>query len=183
MACARVQMYTSISSSIVEPLPGVQDDFGELDVSQLSWDHTSDFNTPSYEDDDDDLSRVAKQVALNALSEIDEVFEDGPLFDDVPSDDLNFAMMENRNQLDPMGDFVQPGRVYRLDNRLAVATDKIIIKQKRLVGSTSSSTADMPKKRKKKQKSKIRWFVKKLVFSKKAPNDEDDDPPPSQEVL
>ena len=178
----QIDTLPSISSSIVEPQPGVEEDFGELDISQLSWDHTSDVNTPSYDDEpDDDLSRVAKQVALNALSEIDDVFEDVQLFDDVPGDH-NIAMMEDRNQLDLIGDFAQPGRVYRLDNRLAVSTDKILIKQKRLVGSTSSSTADMPKKKKIKQKSKIRWFVKKLVFSKKPPNGEDDDPPPSQEV-
>ena len=162
-----------------------------LDTSQLSWDHTIDVHTPSYDETDDDLARVAKQVALD---EFDEVFEDAQLFDDIPvqPEAHNQAMMQDENQLDLSGEFVQPGRVYRLDNRLAVTTDKLLIKQKRLVGSACSSNdklvnskqrssslgAKLDKKDKKKKKSKIRWFVKKLVFAKKPPNNDDDPPAP-----
>lgn len=186
-----IDILPSTSSSIVEPLPGVEEDFGVLDTSQLSWDHTIDVHTPSYDETDDDLARVAKQVALHALNEFDEVFEDAQLFDDIPvqPEAHNQAMMQDINQLDLSGEFVQPGRVYRLDNRLAVTTDKLLIKQKRLVGSACSSNdklinskqrssslgAKLDKKDKKKKKSKIRWFVKKLVFAKKPPNN--DDPP------
>ena len=186
-----IDILPSTSSSIVEPLPGVEEDFGVLDTSQLSWDHTIDVHTPSYDETDDDLARVAKQVALHALDEFDEVFEDAQLFDDIPvqPEAHNQAMMQDINQLNLSGEFVQPGRVYRLDNRLAVTTDKLLIKQKRLVGSACSSNdklinskqrssslgAKLDKKDKKKKKSKIRWFVKKLVFAKKPPNN--DDPP------
>ena len=75
--------------------------------------------------------------------------------------------MEDRNRLYLEGDFVQPGRVYRLDNRPAVSSDKIYIKQKRLVGSFASSTGDTLNKKvkKRKNKTKIRWFISKELES------------------
>ena len=168
----------SVCSSIVEPMPGVDDDFGRLE-----WDHTSDVHTPSYDETDDDLSRVATNVALEALAEDDQVFEDFDLFDDDPvseqNEDADMAMLEDRNQLDLSGDLVQPGRVYRLDNRLAVSSDMFLVKQKRLVGS-SSTGGKLRTHKKKKDKSKIQWFVRKLVFSKKPPQDDEDDPSAQQ---
>ena len=156
----------SISSSIVETLDDNNDAFGVLQDD-------SDDETVGY------LAIVAEQVALEALDEDDEVFDD----DQFNQSDHNLAMMEDRNQLDLQGDFVQPGRVYRLDNRLAVSSDKIYIKQKRLVGSSASSTGDTrdKKMKKKKNKSKIRWFIKKMVFSKKTPENDDQDPPATAE--
>ena len=72
--------------------------------------------------------------------------------------------------------------MYRLDNRVAVNTDKIVIKQKRLVGSSSSSTKGLTDEKeknvKRKKRSKIRWFIKKFTFAKKPPEDDDKDPTP-----
>ena len=157
----QIDTLPSISSSIVEPLDDINDAFGVLQ------DDDSDDETVGY------LAIVAEQVALEALDEDDEVFDD-----QFNQSDHNLAMMEDRNQLDLQGDLVQPGRVYRLDNRLAVSSDKIYIKQKRLVGSSASSTGDTrdKKAKKKKNKFKIRWFIKKMVFSKKTPENDDQDP-------
>ena len=155
----------SISSSVVEPWPDNPDDFGVLDNTEDEIEH--------------DLYLVANQVALEALDEIDEVFDD---------DQHNVGILEDRNQLDLIDDIVQRNRVYRLDNRLAVSSDKIYIKQKRLVGPSTSSASDPFEKRnsvgesidknkkKKKNKSKIRWFIKKMTFSKQKPENDDQNP-------
>lgn len=62
---------------------------------------------------------------------------------------------------------MEPGRVYRLDNRLAVSSEKIYIKQKILVGLFASSTGDTldKKVKKRKNKTKIRWFISKELES------------------
>ena len=54
-----------------------------------------------------DLFLVANQIALEALEELDEVFED---------DQRNVGMLKDRNHLDIIGNLVQPNRVYWLDN-------------------------------------------------------------------
>ena len=178
----------------------MDDDFGTIpSISELSWDHDTDLYSPEY-DEEEELSRLANEVALTAIDEQDdEVFEDSHTFPpEVP-------MMEEGNRLELTGDTIQQGRVYRLsnrladqnlllsesnkadqmyrlDNRVAVNTDKIVIKQKRLVGSSSSSTKGLTnekeKNAKRKKRSKIRWFIKKFTFSKKPPEDDDKDPTP-----
>ena len=190
----------TVGSPVVEFIAAVDDDFGTIpSISELSWDHDTDLYSPEY-DEEEELSRLANEVALTAIDEQDdEVFEDSHTFPpEVP-------MMEEGNRLELIGDTIQQGRVYRLsnrladqnlllsesnkadqmyrlDNRVAVNTDKIVIKQKRLVGSSSSSTKGLTDEKeknvKRKKRSKIRWFIKKFTFAKKPPEDDDKDPTP-----
>ena len=115
----------------------------------------------------------------------------------------NDPIQQNNHRLELTGDLVQHGRVYRLgerlansaslwdqqqleqpyrlDNRVAVNTDKIIIKRKRITSSSSSTKGlkdtkergamkkekeamKKEKEAKKKRKSKVRWFIKKMIF-------------------
>ena len=101
---------------------------------------------------------------------------DAEIFEEIPEaqDDEEHNLAMKQKKLDLSGDLLEPGRVYRLDNSLAVSIDRFKIKRKRLVASTSSSTGGkLPRNRKKTKQSKVQWFVKKLIFARK-PEDEDD---------
>ena len=145
----------------IDPLPAGAEDFGVIpNPAELTWDHTSDINTPEYpdiiSDTEEDLFRIANEVANTALNE-----EETSEF--------------HHNRLQLMDDQVLPGRVYNLRNRLDAAqsliqTNEVIIKQKRL-----NKSAPMTSKTKKKN-SKVQWFVKKLTVSRRSPQDDESQP-------
>ena len=149
-----IDILPSSSSSIMEPLTAVDQDFGVVPSSlEISWDHDTDLNSPVYNDEEENLGNDSNQIALDDIDEQDEVFEDVQLFENDP-------IQQNNHRLEQTGDLVQHGRVYwlgeklansaslwdqqqleqpyRLDNRVAVNTDKIIIKRKRITSSSSS---------------------------------------------
>ena len=154
--------------------PIAEEDFGILpNPFDLTWDHTIDIGTAEYpeqvSDTEDELSKIANEVAASVLNE----------------DEENVVV---NHRLELANESIIPGRVYELSNRLEAAqslihipqSKDVMIKQKRLNKSApvlDKSVQNLKEKEPTRKKdSKLQRFVKKLTVSRRPPEDKIDYP-------
>ena len=155
----------------------------------MSWDHSSDISTVLYEEDENTYDdHLIHSMIDNILADDnieDEVFEDvndeTHLFN---YDEKIFNKSNSPLNFHLHSEFVQPGRVYRLESKLPVPLDLHLRENQIEIGKVchikrlnrhskpSTGTGDVKRKLKVKNKRPVLdWFVKWITVARKKPPD------------
>ena len=157
-----------------------QGNFGVIpNTLDLSWDHTTDLDSPIYAEPEDSSPHIAVSVAESVLQENDQnlittsdVQSELTIrrLDLIPNTFNQRQVYDVTRKLDSIQHLLDDPNTQMRRLRVPTVLNSVLIKQKRLSSSSANPINDKKTDKKRissqRSKSRIQWFVRKLTFNK-----------------